>query len=391
MLNFKPKTLLVIVPSLHIGGTETHLSEILPALKTKGWDITVFLTSGTGELLGKLEAKGIKICQPNYLTHKLHNKNKILRAPLLLLTFCKLMLYLIKNRPSIVQFMLTEAYLLGGLCCLLVGQKNLIMSRRSLNNYQSKYPILTKLELWLHTKMQYIITNSQANLKQLAAIEHVPINKLKLIYNGINLSKFTDINNIKSPAVRAKFNLPDSDLVLIVVANIIHYKGHATLLQALAMIKHQLPADWQLICLGKKHDYINELESLAKQLEISQHIYWLGTQAAIEEFMAISDIAISCSYEEGFSNAVLEAMAAGLPLIVTNVGGNPEAVIDQHTGIVVPARDANALGVAISSLAANPSHMVNMGAAGKLRVAQQFSLPACVDSYDKLYSGLLAL
>jgi len=371
----KNKSLLVLTNSLEIGGTENHLCQVLPRLKANGWDISVYLTVGPGELIAPLEAAGIKVIQPRWY--------------FLPLNFIQLLGYLIRKRPSIVQFMLPRAYLVGGLACIVTGHKTLIMSRRSLNNYQRKYPMLSKIERWLHTKMACIIANNREAIAQLANDEQVAQQKLKLIYNGLDIQRFNNLNQLDAKAIRKQFALNDSALTMLVVANLIPYKGHATLLRALAQIQNQLPSSWQLICVGNKTEYLTELESEARNLNLTANVHWLGKQTSVQPLLAITDMAICCSYEEGFSNAVIEAMAAGLPVIATKVGGNPEAVIDGETGLIVPARDATALATAIASLAADPAQRLSMGAAGKKRVQQLFSLQACVDSYERIYGDLL--
>lgn len=382
------KTILFVIPSLEVGGAENQLSMVLPGLKELGWDITVFLTSGLGPLTISLEKQGINIVAPKFLPLRRLIKSKILRVPFLLLSFGQLTTYLLIKRPQIVHFTLAEAYLLGGLSSLLAGQKKLIMSRRSLNYYQNKYPLLAKLEHWLHTKMQVIIANNKSTIEQLAMLENVELKKLQLIYNGLDMRRFENKQYNKT-AIRHKYNLPSSSLTFIVIANIIPYKGHATLLQALHSIRSQLPADWQLLCIGKKHSYCKELESQTEDLQLQTHVHFLGQQNAVEELLAISDIAISCSYEEGFSNSVIEAKAAGLPIIVTNVGGNPEAVIDGETGLVIPARDPSALSAAILKITNEPSNAAKLAIAGKQRVEDNFSLHACIRNYDTLFSDIL--
>ncbi len=383
------KTILFVIPSLEIGGAENQLSMVLPGLKQAGWDITVFLTSSIGKLASPLEEQGISIVKPSFMSLRNRIQNKILRVPFLMLSFCQLTIYLLINRPKIIHFTLAEAYLLGGLSSILVGQKNLVMSRRSLNNYQNKYPLLAKLEHWLHNKMRIIIANNQSTIEQLSTLENVPPEKLQLIYNGLDMQRFANQKYNKT-AIRHNYNLPNSSLTFIVVANILPYKGHATLLQALHKINSQLPTDWQLLCIGKKHDYYGELEAQAKDLQIQTHVHFLGQQSAIEQMLAISDIAISCSYEEGFSNAVIEAKAAGLPIIVTNVGGNPEAVIDGETGLVIPPKDPIALCTAILKIINEPEVAKKFAMAGKQRVEDNFSLQACIKNYDKLFLRMLA-
>jgi glycosyltransferase involved in cell wall biosynthesis len=110
----------------------------------------------------------------------------------------------------------------------------------------------------------------------------------------------------------------------------------------------------------------------------------------VPDLVRAADFALNVSHEEGFSNAVIEGMAAGLPMIVTDVGGNPEAVVDGETGLVVPPRDPVALGEAIAWLAGNREAAAAMGEAGAERVRRTFTIEACVDHYDALYRGLLA-
>ena len=94
------------------------------------------------------------------------------------------------------------------------------------------------------------------------------------------------------------------------------------------------------------------------------------------------------SHQEGFSNALLEAMAARLPVVATAIGGNSDAVVDGETGSLVPVRDPRVLAVAILRLAQDPDLRVNFGEAGRRRVELHFSLQACVDRYERLYRAL---
>lgn len=385
----KKKTILFIIPSLHVGGAESQLCLVLPLLQEKGWDVTVFLTSGIGELSKQLELNNIKVIKPKFMGTKQRITNKLLRLPHMLLSFCRLTIYLLRNKPQIVHFTLTEAYLLGSLSCMLAGQKNLIMSRRSLNNYQTKYPILSKFEHWLHSKMDFIVCNSKIIYEQLATVEAVPRHKLRLIYNGLDMRRFTGKNYDKA-TISKQYNLEENALTFIVIANILPYKGHETLLRATAEIADKLPK-WQLLCVGRKSNYNVELETLAHELNIASHVKFLGQQhaASIEQLLAISNIAISPSYEEGLSNAIVEELAAGVPLIVTDVGGNPEVVTHNKTGLIIPSKDIAALSGAILLFVNDPKYAAELAANGKLEVQERFSLDACANKYHELYLSLL--
>jgi len=101
-------------------------------------------------------------------------------------------------------------------------------------------------------------------------------------------------------------------------------------------------------------------------------------------FLRLADVGLLCSHEEGFSNAVLEGMAAGLPMVVTDVGGNAEAVIDGVTGYVVPAHNPELLADALLTVALADDRAL-MGDRGRRRVVEKFSMNSCIDAYEALY------
>ena len=167
-------------------------------------------------------------------------------------------------------------------------------------------------------------------------------------------------------------------------------KGHADLIDALARVKDRLPTGWRLLCVGRDDGIRASLEARAAARELAGNIRWLGERDDVAEVLAAADLGILCSHEEGFSNAVLESMAAGLAMVVTDVGGNREAVLDGVTGLVVPPHTPETLGEAIAILAADPARRRAMGEAGRARVAERFSLDRCVADHDRLYRALIA-
>ncbi len=144
-----------------------------------------------------------------------------------------------------------------------------------------------------------------------------------------------------------------------------------------------------MLCVGRDDGLGPTLAELARGLRLDGNIRLLGSRADIPALLASADIGILCSHEEGFSNAILEGMAAGLPMVVTDVGGNAEAVVDQETGFVVPAHDPAALGAAILALASNAELRKKLGKAARRRVETHFSLEQCVERYDALYRDLI--
>ena len=155
------------------------------------------------------------------------------------------------------------------------------------------------------------------------------------------------------------------------------------------MAAADLPGDWQMLFVGRDAGLGAELQARTKTLGLVDHVRWLGEQAEPLPLLQMADIAMQCSYEEGFSNAVLEAMAAGKPVIVTATGGNTDAVLDGATGLLVPVRDAAATADAIKTLARSGEHRSRLGRAARKRAIEYFGHEQCLDGYLDLYKGLL--
>jgi glycosyltransferase involved in cell wall biosynthesis len=182
--------------------------------------------------------------------------------------------------------------------------------------------------------------------------------------------------------------IPDDALVITVIANLIAYKGHRDLVDALALIRDQLPQPWRLLAIGRDDGIGGDLKAQAQSLGLGDNIRWLGERGDVDELLSASDMFNLPSHQEGFSNALLEAMAARLPVVATAVGGNADAVVAGETGSLVPVRDPRALAAAILRLAQDPDLRASFGEAGRRRVEQRFSLQACVDRYERLYRAL---
>jgi glycosyltransferase involved in cell wall biosynthesis len=231
--------------------------------------------------------------------------------------------------------------------------------------------------------MDAVTGNSRAVVKELSA-EGVPESKLPLIYNGIDIASGMD----RSEA-RHALGLKDDALVGVMVANLIPYKGHHDLIEGLGLIAGQLPKGWRVLLAGRDEGLRPELEALAAARGIGEHIDFLGERSDVPRLLAAGDFGLLTSHEEGFSNVVLEGMSAGLPMIVTDVGGNAEAVLDGETGFVVPPSNPKAIGAAVLRLAGDRKVRASLGEAGRKRVAEHFSMDACLNAHLQLYRSLL--
>jgi glycosyltransferase involved in cell wall biosynthesis len=384
------KKIMVIIGSLDVGGAERHLLVVLPELVKKGWKITVSVLGHKGVLAPLFEAQDVlvrPILGPRLMkfTQILPRFIRRLLQALFVVPFLRARLK--KEKPTILHFFLPEAYILGmfsALCARFSGCT--IMSRRSMNHYQKRRVGVGFCEKKLYAKTKLISGNSQAVLSQLHSEGILPA-KTRLIYNGVDFTSFQ--RAALRSETRKDLNIPDNTWVIIMVANLISYKGHQDLLQALSDISSQLSSPWTLLCVGRDDGIQEALQKKAQTLKIEHNIVWLGSRSDIPDLLMASDVGVLCSHEEGFSNAILEGMAAGLPMVVTDVGGNKEAVIDQETGFVVQPRNPKALGDAILKLFLNPKQAEQFGKMAKERAMTQFSLEACVNQYVALYDEAL--
>lgn len=366
----------IIINSLNIGGTETQLVKILSAL-TNDFSFYVYTIQEPGALAKILKEKNIPVMY--YSGTNLLNKHKFLQKIRYLFLMIHLCWKLLKIKPNIVHCYMPKSYLLGGWCAWLTRQKCILMSRRTQNVYQQKYPWLKKIEFFLHKKLKFCIANSEKIVQELLT-EGIPRGKIKKIYNGVEESGYHKTANAK---LKQQLGI-EKKLVLIIVANGHGHKGHADLLYALSILLKQLSPSWCLLCVGRIDP---TLEKLTLQLQLQDFVMWLGERNDIPELLSAADIGLLVSHREGFANAILEYMAAGLPVITTDVGGNREAVQQGVNGFVVPPKNPPALAQAILSLITDKSLRISMGLESKQKI-KNFTLAECVQEHKNLYQDL---
>lgn len=364
----------VVTSRLDVGGTERQLTRVVPELRRRGINITLYVMERGGPLEAELSAQGVPVEGP---------ARRFLHWPRATL---QLMHFLRRERPDIVHFFLPRPYIYGSLAAEFAGHQRRIMSRRSLTDYQIAYPLLRNVERLLHSRTLGVIGNSQAVVDQLLE-EVADPRKVALIHNGIDLP--TPMSAAEVARVRQSLEITDDAFVVAVVATLVDYKGHRDLIDALGRVQHELPKPWRLLVIGRDDGIAAGLKHRAEELDIAANISWLGERSDIGRLLAASDILVLPSHQEGFSNALLEAMAASLAPIATAVGGNLDAVLDNQTGLLVPPRDPTALAAAIVRLANDQALRRRLAAAAFQRVKQRFSLAACAGRYEKLYRALI--
>jgi glycosyltransferase involved in cell wall biosynthesis len=174
--------------------------------------------------------------------------------------------------------------------------------------------------------------------------------------------------------MRASLDVPDDALLLGIVGTILPSKGHLYLIRALPKIL-SAAANVRLAVVGthESPEYVDLLRQEAKRLGVESKIAWIGHREDVPIVMSAFDVCVVASLKENLPQVVLEAMAAGVPVVATAVGGIPECVLSGETGVLVPPRDSNALAEALVGLLRNAALRGALGAAGRRRVQDHFS------------------
>lgn len=209
--------------------------------------------------------------------------------------------------------------------------------------------------------------------------------KIAVIHNGAEVGRFSSTTS-KRKALRQAMGFEDSDCILIMVARFHAGKGHRILFEAMRELVGAHPR-LKLICLGQGDEEV-QLRELRRALGLESCIQLAGQQQNVAEWLAAADMNVLPSFYEGLPLTILEAMAAGLPTVASNVGGIPDVIEDGANGILVPPGDSHKLAAAISQLIEDCAMRTRMGEAARDRVSQRFTLEQQVSSTENMYLDL---
>ena len=209
--------------------------------------------------------------------------------------------------------------------------------------------------------------------------------KVVQIYNGVDQERFCP--GPARPELAPAGFLDDNPLVVGTVGRLAAVKDQATLIRAFARLP-QSPRPWRLVLVGDGPQR-GALEQLAAELGVEERCWFAGDRDDIPELLRLFDLFVLPSLGEGISNTILEAMATGLPVVATRVGGNPELVVEGRTGRLVPVSDPEALAAALAELGADGDRRRAMGEAALERVRSRFHWDRTVAAYLEVYDRLL--
>ena len=387
----------------NLGGAEKQLGELITRLDPEKFKIIVIqLDNSAGshknlvKLFGGLNISGLENVTRQFwkkmgypLDPSYFNGIKILTFPLKRIQSYKGLLAskLIKNIIAtedidVVHTFFESSDILGTIMGRLSKVPLIISSRRDTGFTKNRR--LLKIYKLLNRYVNLIMVNAQAVGDAAALQENIKPDKIKILYNGIKVEKY----NVQVDVEKKKLELgidPDAPVVGK-IANLTPVKAHSFFLDAASKVLEKFPkTNFLLIGNGPLE---KQLKQYANDLNISNKIKFLGVREDIPEIISILDISVLSSLTEGCSNAILESMAGGKPVIATNVGGNPELIVDRETGLIVPSQDATALAEAECKLLSDKDLAIKMGERGRERVKSLYSMDKIVAEFEKIYRSV---
>jgi glycosyltransferase involved in cell wall biosynthesis len=228
-----------------------------------------------------------------------------------------------------------------------------------------------------------VIAVSEATRRYQRLHNFVRGSRIETIHNFIDYPRLAAVSADARLRVRESLAIAADAPLLGIVGNVIRRKGLLYLVRALPAILAAVP-DARLLVIGgeERGDYASRVRAAAEQSGVAAAITWTGHRSDIGELLAALDLYVLPSLEESFPLSVLEAMAAGLPVVATAVGGIPECVVPGETGLLVPPAKTAPLAAAIVALLGDPALRRRFGQAGRLRIQQRFTAESQTPSIE---------
>jgi L-malate glycosyltransferase len=374
----KPRVLHLIT-SLEVGGTERQAVELLKRIDRRRFDLSLAALRLEGPLYQEVEAMFPRA--PQFPLTSFYNANA---AKQLL----RLRDWMIRERVEILHAHDFYAGLLGAAAARLAGVRVIACQRHMRLSDRRAHDWGTRLT---HRLASRVLVNSEAIRMRLLAGGRVAPEKIVVIRNGLSeaaeRAAFDDESRAKRrAALLRELNLDEGAKLIGLVARLQPVKGHRYFIEAASRIAAAEPkAHFLLVGEGALR---SEIEEHASRLGLGGRMHLLGARSDAALIAAGFDVAVLASLHEGFPNAVMEAMAAGAPVVATAAGGTPELVIDGATGFLVPPADADALALRILDALRNPELSALMAANGRQRVLSQFGMRRMVESVERLYDEM---
>ncbi|MBL7190507.1 glycosyltransferase family 4 protein [bacterium] len=377
--------ILYIITRLDRGGSAEAVMQWAAAFKQKGWDSKI-ITGKTAEPQEDFSVYSRRTGVPIILIEPLHRE---LEPKNDFKALFKLIALIMKEKPDIVHTNSSKAGILGRLAAWLNRVPVIVHSPHGHIFYGYYGKAKTLVFIWLE-RLSAMITDRVITLTKLGMQDHIDLKiakpeKFVPIYCGIDLKRYSEPSRSKD-VIRREIGLPEDKFIIGWVGRLVDIKGCEYFIKAASLLKDDYKLHFLIVGGGPNED---NLHKLAEKLEIQDRITFTGHREDIPDMFAVMDIYILSSLNEGLGRTILEAQAAGAPVIASNVGGVPEIVENDYTGILTPPKNSQVLAQTISLLAQDDEFRRKLRTEA-FRKLEKFTLQKTIGDLDDLYQELLS-
>jgi glycosyltransferase involved in cell wall biosynthesis len=372
------RNVLQLVGSFHQGGSERQAVQLTRLLHASGrYRVHVACLNPRGVLRQELERLDLGPIT-EYPLNSFYDRNAVHQ-------FRRFRAFLREKKIDLLQTHDFYTNVFGMTAATRAGVSARVAAKRETSGLRS--PAQRRVELFAYRLADAVVVNADAVKRQLVQ-NGVPERKITTIYNGLEAARVLPPDGFLSEDAIEFFRLPRGRRFVTLVANLRHaVKDHPTFLRAASHVKSIIP-DAAFVIAGEG-ELLEPMRTMAADLGLSEDVFFIGRCEKVSELLAISEVCVLSSLAEGFSNAILEYMAAGRPVVATDVGGAREA-INETTGFVVSAQDPLSMAERIALLLNDRELAQTMGERGRAVVREQFSPEAQLRKTELLYERLLS-
>jgi glycosyltransferase involved in cell wall biosynthesis len=368
-----PLRVTYVIDKLHLAGAQVHLEHLVRGLDRRRFEPRVCCLIRGGPVADRIRACGTPVEVLGI--GRIYGPRALRALPALVRAL---------RGSAIVHTYLVSANVYGTLAARLAGVRAVVTSRRD-TGFSRNWRLRLLEESLVNPRVDRVVAVCPAVAREARRERGLRPERVVTIPNGVDAAAFDPALHPRAPA-RERLGLSADEAVLGVVAHLSPVKGHADLLEAMARVVSVRP-DTKLLVVG---DGVlrPQLGDLARSLGLAGRVVFAGARPDVASVMAALDVVVVPSHTEGLSNALLEAMAMARPVIATAVGGNPDVVEHDASGLLVPPRDPSALAAAALRLLERPDEARRLGEAARRRVLAEFSLGRMVAGHEACYRSL---
>jgi glycosyltransferase involved in cell wall biosynthesis len=378
-MNTAPIRLLKIVPTLLCGGTENQAITLARSLHEQGFSLEVACLRRIGPFVQELRNRSIPLSEyriPGFYSFAaLVQKMKFAR-------------HLKKQRIDVMHAYSFYGNVFGIVPARLAGTPVVIASIRDRAAYLT--PMQKRVQRFVCRFADCVLVNAEAVKDWLTSEGYNPA-KIVVIPNGVELDRFSERPDPER--VRHDLGIAPGAPLVMVVSRLTRQKGLEQFLEAAKMLAPRFPAA-RFVIVGyanpAEQEYEDGLKALTARLGLADRVIFTGLRQDVPALLAAATVSVMPSLNEALSNVLLESMAAGAPTVATRVGGTPEAIVDEVTGLLVEPGDASAIAKAVATLLQQPALARRLGDAARKAIVDRYSVEKMVRATESLYLDLLA-